>query len=84
MLYLLKSFFVFSFVLLQIFFSYEVTAKPIRQYMEIDREDLKMLLGEKLYNQPGGGCWSCHGVEGMKLEGVTEDTTKKHQNTTLI
>ena len=80
MLYLLKSFFVFSFVLLQIFFSYEVTAKPIRQYMEIDREDLKMLLGEKLYNQPGGGCWSCHGAEGMKLAGVTEDTTKKHQN----
>ena len=80
MLYLLKSSFVFSFALLQIFFSYEVTAKPIRQYMEIDREDLKMLLGEKLYNQPGGGCWSCHGAEGMKLEGVTEDTTKKHQN----
>ena len=80
MLYLLKSFFVFSFVLLQIFFSYEVTAKPTRQYMEIDREDLKMVLGEKLYNQPGGGCWSCHGAKGMKLEGVTEDTTKKHQN----
>ena len=80
MFYLLKSSFVFTFALLQIFLSYEVTAKPIRQYMEIDREDLKMLLGEKLYNQPGGGCWSCHGAEGMKLEGVTEDTTKKHQN----
>ena len=36
-----------------------VEANPVRQYMEIDRADLKLLIGEKLYNQPGDGCWSC-------------------------
>ena len=80
MLSLLKFVFVCAFALLQIAFIPVAIAKPIRQYMEIEREDLKMLLGEKLYNQPGGGCWSCHGAEGMKADGVTEDTKKKHQN----
>ncbi len=44
-----------------------VEANPVRQYMEIDRADLKLLIGEKLYNQPGDGCWSCHGAEGIKI-----------------
>ena len=72
MLRLLKFVFVFTFALLQIALVPIANAKPIRQYTEIEREDLKMLLGEKLYNQPGGGCWSCHGAEGMKADGVTE------------
>ena len=80
MLGLLKFVFVFTFALLQITLIPVATAKPIRQYMEIDREDLKMLLGEKLYNQPGGGCWSCHGAKGIKADGVTEETKSKHQN----
>ena len=80
MLSLLKICLIFTFALLQIVLIPVATAKPIRQYMEIEREDLKMLLGEKLYNQPGGGCWSCHGTKGMKLDGVSDDTKKKHQN----
>ena len=57
-----------------------VEAKPVRQYMEIDRADLKLLIGEKLYNQPGDGCWSCHGTAGIKADGVTDEIAKKHQN----
>ena len=57
-----------------------VGANPVRQYMEIDRADLKLLIGEKLYNQPGDGCWSCHGAEGIKADGVSDKIAKKHQN----
>ena len=57
-----------------------VEANPVRQYMEIDRADLKLLIGEKLYNQPGDGCWSCHGAEGIKADGVSDEIAKKHQN----
>ena len=55
-------------------------ANPVRQYIEIDRADLKLLIGEKLYNQPGDGCWSCHGAEGIKADGVSDEIAKKHQN----
>ena len=58
----------------------KVEANPVRQYVEIDRADLKLLIGEKLYNQPGDGCWSCHGAEGIKADGVSDEMTKKHQN----
>ena len=57
-----------------------VEANPVRRYMEIDRADLKLLIGEKLYNLPGDGCWSCHGAEGIKADGVSDEITKKHQN----
>jgi hypothetical protein len=57
-----------------------VEANPVRQYMEIDRADLKLIIGEKLYNQPGDGCWSCHGAEGIKADGVSDEIAKKHQN----
>ena len=50
---------------LSLFVVANVEANPIRQYIEIDRADLKLLIGEKIYNQPGDGCWSCHGAEGM-------------------
>ena len=57
-----------------------VEANPIRQYIEIDRADLKLLIGEKIYNQPGDGCWSCHGAEGMKVNSTNSDTSKKNKN----
>ena len=57
-----------------------VEANPIRQYIEIDRADLKLLIGEKIYNQPGDGCWSCHGAEGMKVNSTNPDTSKKNKN----
>ena len=57
-----------------------VEANPIRQYIEIDRADLKLLIGEKIYNQPGDGCWSCHGAEGMKVDSTNLDTSKKNKN----
>ena len=77
---LYKVLFICIFVSLQNYVTEQVLAKPVRQYIEIEREDLKISLGEKLYNQPGDGCWSCHGAEGMKMSGVTENTKKKHQN----
>ena len=57
-----------------------VQANPVRQYIEIDRADLKLLIGEKIYNQPGDGCWSCHGAEGMKVNSTNPDTSKKNKN----
>ena len=57
-----------------------VEANPIRQYIEIDRADLKLLIGEKIYNQPGDGCWSCHGATGMKVDSTKLDTSKKNKN----
>ena len=55
-------------------------ANPVRQYIEIDRADLKLLIGEKIYNQPGDGCWSCHGAEGMKVDATNSNTSKKNKN----
>ena len=52
----------------------------LMEFLSIDRADLKLLIGEKLYNQPGDGCWSCHGAEGIKADGVSDEITKKHQN----
>ena len=63
-----------------LFVGANVEANPVRQYMEIDRADLKLLIGEKLYNQPGDGCWSCHGAEGIKADGISDEIAKKHQN----
>ena len=68
------------FLILASFGFSKVEANPVRQYIEIDRADLKLLIGEKLYNQPGDGCWSCHGAEGIKADGVSDEMTKKHQN----
>ena len=65
---------------LSLFVVATVEANPIRQYIEIDRADLKLLVGEKIYNQPGDGCWSCHGAEGMKVDSTNLDTSKKNKN----
>ena len=65
---------------LPLFVVANVEANPIRQYIEIDRADLKLLIGEKIYNQPGDGCWSCHGAEGMKVDSTNLDTSKKNKN----
>ena len=65
---------------LSLFVVANVEANPIRQYIEIDRADLKLLIGEKIYNQPGDGCWSCHGAEGMKINSTNPDTSKKNKN----
>ena len=65
---------------LSLFVVGNVEANPIRQYIEIDRADLKLLIGEKIYNQPGDGCWSCHGAEGMKVDSTNLDTSKKNKN----
>ena len=65
---------------LSLFVVANVEANPIRQYIEIDRADLKLLIGEKIYNQPGDGCWSCHGAEGMKVNSSNPNTSKKNKN----
>ena len=67
-------------IVLSLFVVANVEANPIRQYVEIDRADLKLLIGEKIYNQPGDGCWSCHGAEGMKVDSTKLDTSKKNKN----
>ena len=59
---------------------FKAVANPIRKYVEIDREDLKLLIGEKIYNQAGDGCWSCHGAEGMKVGNKNSSNSKKHKN----
>ena len=43
-------------------------SKPIREYLELDNAEIKLLIGEKIYNQPGDGCWSCHGSKGIKID----------------
>lgn len=58
----------------------KTVANPVRQYTEIDKADLKLLIGEKIYNQPGDGCWSCHGAEGMKVDVTNSDASKKNKN----
>lgn len=55
-------------------------ANPIRQYKEIDNIELKLEIGKKIYNQAGDGCWSCHGAEGIKTDGISLDNKEKHKN----
>ena len=55
-------------------------ANPIRSYSEIENIELKLAIGKKIYNQPGDGCWSCHGAEGVKADGVNQDIKDKHKN----
>ena len=53
-------------------------ANPIREYSEIENVELKLAIGKKIYNQPGDGCWSCHGAEGVKADGVNQNIKDKH------
>ena len=55
-------------------------ANPIREYFEIENVELKLAIGEKIYNQPGDGCWSCHGAEGVKADGGNQNIKEKHKN----
>ena len=55
-------------------------ANPIREYKEIDNFELKLAIGKKIYNQPGDGCWSCHGAEGVKADGISQTIKEKHKN----
>ena len=55
-------------------------ANPIREYKEIDNFELKLAIGKKIYNQPGDGCWSCHGAEGAKSGAVDQNIKEKHKN----
>ena len=55
-------------------------ANPIREYSEIENVELKLSIGKKIYNQPGDGCWSCHGAEGVKADGVNQNIKDKHKN----
>ena len=55
-------------------------ANPIREYSEIENVELKLSIGKKIYNQPGDGCWSCHGAEGGKADGVNQNIKDKHKN----
>lgn len=55
-------------------------ANPIREYKEIDNFELKLAIGKKIYNQPGDGCWSCHGAEGVKADGISQNIKEKHKN----
>ena len=58
----------------------QLTAKPIKEYVDLDREDLALFIGEKIYNQPGDGCWSCHGSTGMKTDTKKLDKDIKNKN----
>ena len=77
----LLKFLFFSFALLLIVGQYTLGfANPIREYHEIDNFELKLAIGKKIYNQPGDGCWSCHGAEGAKLNAVDQNIKEKHKN----
>ena len=69
-----------SALVLTFIFSSNLEAKPIKEYVELDREDLALLIGEKIYNQPGDGCWSCHGSTGIKTETTNLDKDIKNKN----
>ena len=58
----------------------QLTAKPIKEYVDLDREDLALFIGEKIYNQPGDGCWSCHGSTGVISETKNLDKDIKNKN----
>ncbi len=63
-----------------ILFLSQLAAKPIKDYVELERNDLALLIGEKIYNQPGDGCWSCHGSTGIKIENTELNKNQKSKN----
>ena len=58
----------------------QLFAKPVKKYIELEREDLALIIGEKIYNQPGDGCWSCHGSKGIKIESSKLEEKLKDKN----
>ena len=58
----------------------QLYAKPVKKYIELEREDLALIIGEKIYNQPGDGCWSCHGSKGIKIESSKLEESLKDKN----
>ena len=75
-----KFFFGIGVCVLTFLFLGQLTAKPIKEYVDLDREDLALFIGEKIYNQPGDGCWSCHGSTGMKTDTKNLDKDIKNKN----
>ena len=75
-----KNCLVLGIFVLAFLFLGQLTAKPIKEYVDLDREDLALFIGEKIYNQPGDGCWSCHGSTGMKTDTKNLDKDIKNKN----
>ena len=48
----IKNYLGFCLFILTLLFLGQVTAKPIKEYVDLDREDLALFIGEKIYNQP--------------------------------
>ena len=76
----IKNFIGLGACVLAFLFLGQLTAKPIKEYVDLDREDLALFIGEKIYNQPGDGCWSCHGSTGVKTETKNLDKDIKNKN----
>ena len=64
----------------KIVFLSQINAKPIKEYVELERNDLALFIGEKIYNQPGDGCWSCHGTTGIKIDTAELNKDPKNKN----
>ena len=68
-----------AFILL-LLFATKVLGKPVKDYVTLERADLALVIGERIYNQPGDGCWSCHGSKGNKVDSSQLNEELKSKN----
>ena len=71
---------IFGFIIIIILFVGKISleAKSINEYVSIDNEEILFEIGKMIYNQPGDGCTSCHGTDGMG--GVSKENNETKEN----
>ncbi len=49
-------------------------------YIWLENQSLALEIGEKLFNEPGDGCWTCHGADGAGIKSQEAVSFMKSQS----
>ena len=49
-------------------------------YIWLENQSLALEIGEKLFNEPGDGCWTCHGTDGAGIKSPEAVSFMKSQS----
>ena len=49
-------------------------------YIWLENQSLALEIGEKLFNEPGDGCWTCHGTNGAGIKSQEAVSFMKSQS----
>lgn len=60
--------------------THSLAAEPDFDYKALSQTNIAMSIGDKLFNAPSDGCWTCHGSDGT---GITTPTDQSQINSNV-